>query len=296
MTYIIENANLYKQNRLENTSLLVDEGKILSVQQSFARYRYMKMNAQNFLMTSTHVFYMDGLPVVDDSFSSKNYFINKFLLHGCTTLLVSTPLIQYVHEIESEVYCIREFFEKCPLDFTIGVRIPIENFSVQMVQKCKRAKIPAIFIEIDNPKWLYKIPWGWIREAMFPYNCPLIPITNETGDNREKLLQLWNTMLTREKIPHIDKPLQEQTPLSLDVLKKIGIYPMKGYLQAGGELSYNLYLTEKEPIINELTNDFLNLPLAITVHKGDVIRVGKKIYYHPKKGEELIISRPSFFK
>ncbi|WP_062356359.1 hypothetical protein [Bacillus kwashiorkori] len=294
MTYIIENANLIKQNRLIKASLLVDNEKILSVQPEFAKYRYMKMNADKFYMSATDVFYQNGLPKMEPMFKEKNYFIQQFLLRGCTTILVSAN-VTYLHELDEKIEEVREFYQKGPLDFTIGVKIPIQIFTVPFIQKCKREKIPAIFIEFNDVRDLYKIPWGWIREALFPYNCPLIPVVHGEESVKKKLLQTWVTILQREKIPHIEHPLQEMSKLSLSVLKKIGIYPLKGYLQAGGELSYNLYI-QKGDIKEKSQQSIDNLQLVITVHKGEVIRVDKKIYYNQKKGSELIIKRPSFFQ
>lgn len=295
MTYIIENANLLKQNQLVKTSLLVNDGKILSVQPSFSKYRYMKMDTDNFLMTSTHVFYSDGLKDGSDGYS-KNYFIHEYLNKGCTTVIVATEPIYYVNDISQAVNKIKGVFDNSPLDYTVVVKVPIDTFSVPLVQKCKREKIPAILVEFNDPRQLYKIPWGWIREAMFPYNCPLIPVIQAEGPIKEKLLNLWKKILQHEKIPHIDSPLQEKKPLSLEVLKKIGIYPMKGYLQAGGELSYNLYLSHgyRNTSVELETLDVLQL--AVTVHKGEVIKVGNKIYYNQNKGEQLVVNRPSFFK
>lgn len=293
MTYIIENANVLKHNQLVKTSMLVDHGKILSVKPSFPKYQYMKMNAETFLMTSTHVFYTDEFPERTSLLRRKQFFIEKFLFKGCTTVLVSAK-IKYLFELEAKVQEIREFYGNSPLDFTIALQIPIENLTVPLIHQCKRAKIPAIFIEVDDRKQLYKIPWGWIREALFPYNCPFIPVINHESQ-KQKYLSLWQTILQREKIPFIGEPLEKYQPLPMEVLKKIGIYPLKGYLQVGGELSYNLYVPEPnnfhEP---SFINDGRNI--AITVHKGDIIRVKNKIYYYPKKGEEVIIHRPSFFQ
>lgn len=222
MTYIIENANLYKHNQLVTTSLLVNDGKILSVQPTFSKYLYMKMNANDFLMTSTSVFYADGIPDQNEHFEIENYMTSRYLNQGCTAVLVSAE-IQHVNEFDNAIEQVRQFYQNSPLDYTIAVKIHIKDFTVPFVQKCKQKKIPAIFLEFQDKRELYKIPWGWVRDALFPYNCPLIPVIGK--EQEFILLETWKSILKREKIPHIEEPLTEQTPLKLQVLKKIGIYP-----------------------------------------------------------------------
>ncbi|WAA10565.1 hypothetical protein [Fervidibacillus albus] len=290
MTYIIENANLIKNDQLIRTSLLVDGEKIQSVQPSFSKYRFMKMDVKEFVMTPTHVFLIHSLPNEGEGYSKKNDLSQRFLLKGCTTV-IATEKVMYLNELVEKRKNIRRFFQHTPLDYVAAVRIPSHLLTVPFIQLIKREKIPAVFVEFEDKRDLYKIPWGWIREALFPYNCPLIPIPLKD----RSLLDSWQFVMNKEKIPHIHEPLSEETPIPLEVLKKIGIYPLKGYLQTGGELSYNLFLTnmnsEIEPtVIVERTHP------AITVHKGDLIRVNKKIFYNPNKGEELIINRPSFFQ
>ncbi|WAA13756.1 hypothetical protein [Fervidibacillus halotolerans] len=294
MTYIIENANVLKNNELIRTSLLVNGEKITSVQPSFSKYRYIRMDLKEFIMTPTYVFLLHQLPNQKDGYSKKNDLLQRFLLKGCTTV-IAVEKVMYLNELLEKRESIRRFFHHTPMDYVAAVRIPIRLLTVPFIQTCKREKIPAIFVEFQDKRDLYKIPWGWIREALFPYNCPLIPAP---AKDEPKLLETWQFVMEKEKIPHITEPLKEGEPIPIDVLKKIGIYPLKGYLQTGGELSYNLFLTDDnqwivekgKPITLERSN------LVITVHKGEIIRVKNTFFYNPNKGEEIIIHRPSFFQ
>ena len=288
MAYIIENATVYKQDRWEQTSFLVEGGKILMVRPAFEKYRYMKMNVRDFVMAPTHVFYCRELPPIRDPNFQKKFLIQRFLLKGATTALISGK-VESFEEIRPKMMDIRSFFRETAIDFVVSVRLRLELLSVRLIRQLKREKIPALFLEFADRKELYKIPWGWIREALFPYNLPFIPVPLEGGEKGFQLVAEWNRVLEREKIPHLSSPLPEENPISLEARKKIGIYPHKGYLQTGGELSYNLYLKEEWP-------DPEDLPAPrVTVHKGDVVRAGKKVFYDPRKGEELVINRPSFF-
>lgn len=292
MTYIIENAMIYKENQFVKTSLLVDEEKILSVQPSFPKYRYMKMNTQNFLLTPSYVFFLDSPPEKTD----KSFFLNNFLLRGCTTVIASTRPVEYLQELQEAKEEVRNCFFGSPLDFVVITKIPVKSLTIPFIQRAKREKLPAIIVQFQNLKELYKIPWGWIREAMFPYNSPLVPEFIGNPEDERKMLEGWTKILSREKIPHLTSPLPQFDPLKTDCLKQIGVYPIKGYLHPGGELSYNLFLQEKtSSTATEISRSELKQPV-VTVHKGKIIRVQNRVFYNVVPGEELIINRPSFFK
>ncbi|MBY6272732.1 MAG: hypothetical protein CW346_11040 [Bacillaceae bacterium] len=289
LAYIIENARIYKNNDVVNRSMLVDKDKILQVKPSFAKYRYMKMNLDRFWMAATYVFCSHEIPESASSADGKRFFIRRFLAEGCTTVL-AVASIRSLHEWKEKVDEVRRFYQKGPLDFVIGIKIPLRALTVPLVRKCKTERIPAIFVEITDPRELYRIPWGWIREALFPYNPPLIPCLSGGGE-RERLLAVWQTVLERERIPFVKGPVEPYHPVKLEILKKIGIYPLKGYLHTGGELSYNLFIDDGT---RSLPPDKAETP-AVTVHKGEIVRVLDKIMYRPNKGEELVVYRPAFF-
>ena len=66
------------------------------------------------------------------------------------------------------------------------------------MRECKKRKIPAIFVRIENKDELFSVPWGWIKEAMFPYNSPLIPIFQVEKDNSE-LKQTWQMVMSKKR-------------------------------------------------------------------------------------------------
>ena len=64
---------------------------------------------------------------------------------------------------------------------------------------------------------------------------------------RQEQLQRCSLVIDHNRnIPFIPFPLQERMPLSLDVLKKIGIYPQQGDLRIGGEVDYNIYIKRSQ--------------------------------------------------
>lgn len=296
MTYIIDRVRLYMNGEWQNISLLVDREKILAVKPEFKQYRYMKMAARPFYMTPSYVFFLSGLPRVKSRAEYKNFFTRHFLEKGCTFLIVGLRLTRISH-LSEILDAARNFLMKSPLDYTFALQVPATKLSAPLIRKTKRLKIPALLVEFNDVDELERIPWGWIREALFPYNSPLIPVPGNAKNKKDELLAAWDAIMTEEKIPHLKNTLPEQQPVPLDALKKTGIYPKKGYLHPGGELSYNFYWSKQthgedrdvEHVLQEKN-------LVITVHKGKIVRVMKKIFYRESFGEELHINRPAFFQ
>lgn len=298
MTYIIENANLLKNDRLEQNSLLIKEDRIDSIRPSFERFSYMRVNASSFVMTPPHVLFCPQFPSRQSFQVMKKFYIDKLITRG------STMFLTYV-EIDKE-YLLRPVYNNMktallnsPIDYTIGVKIPLRLLTTSFLIKCKRAKIPAIFVEVEDEWELKEVPWGWLREAMFPYNSPLIPVfVAETEKQRRQAEVYWQELLYIEKIPFIGHELKENVPISREDLCKLGIYPVKSGLHHGGEVSYNLYL--KDDLENEICEKELfmqlNERLLVTVHKGMVIRAGKDVQFRPGFGEYVVIKTPAFFK
>jgi hypothetical protein len=65
----------------------------------------------------------------------------------------------------------------------------------------------------------------------------------------------------------------------------------------GTELSYNLYLTEKEirKVDEESLFHYHSNRLVVTVHKGKVIRSGNKVLFSRGSGEYVKVRTPSYF-
>ncbi|WP_075982123.1 hypothetical protein [Bacillus massilinigeriensis] len=297
MTYIIENVNLLKSNSLEKTSLLIKNEKIAAIRPDFNRYTYMKMNAESFIMTPPHITLDTQIPL-DESFPfMKNYFIKEMIQNGCTTFLTYFK-VDHEYLFES---CYKEMKIKLlnsPIDYILGIKIPQRLLTPTLIRKCKKMKIPVIFVEIKNIEDLRKTPWGWIKEALFPYNCPLAPIFIDMNSReKQQAKTIWVEILKKERIPGIFDELMEKLPIQLDILKKIGIYPLKSFLNQGGEVSYNFYKNAREVRKIEELELFLyhKHRLIITVHKGTIIRSGEEVLFRPGFGEHVTIKTPSIF-
>jgi hypothetical protein len=295
--YIIENANILKDKHLTTCSLLIDDEGITRLQTRFNQYRCMKMNAGPYIMTPTYVLLNSKIPHQGNFQNLKTSLIEHFLLKGSTTLFTYAT-ISYEKELPEKIKEIKTALISSPLDFIIGVKIPTRLITPSFIRSCKKLKIPAIFIDIKSLHELENVPWGWIREALFPFNSPLIPIISLSQKKEAKvLLSKWKDIMLKEKIPSLNGVVEENQPLSISVLNKIGFYPQKGSLMNGTELSYNLYVKGRE--VNNVDEVSLfhyhSDRLVVTVHKGKVVRSGENVLFKPGNGEHVKVRTPSYF-
>lgn len=299
MTYIIENANILKESELVTTSLLVKENKIAYISNNFRKYSFTRMNAEPYIMTPTFVLFDSLQNFKNFSFEEKKeYFLKNFIMKGCTTLLTYVN-IKYENEVSSKIKSTKMELINSPIDYLIGIKVPLRLLTPSLIRKCKKEKVPAIFIEFNEMDDLSIIPWGWIREAMFPFNSPLIPYLAEMDQRKsKKLLFEWNNIMLSQKINHIEASLMERIPLQLSVISKLGIFPLKSSILQGGEVSYNLYMKNREfkNIDVESLFQYHNDRLLVTVHKGVVIRALEAgVLFRSGYGEHVSVKLPAFY-
>ncbi|MFP7297847.1 hypothetical protein [Neobacillus niacini] len=297
MEYIIENANILRESELTTSSLLIKGTHIAAKYTQNHHKKRMKMSAESFIMTPSYVLLDSTIPLNASYQEFRKYLINHFLKKGCTTLLTYIS-ISYESELSKKINETKTALISSPIDFLISVRIPLRLLTPSFIRKCKRERVPAIFIEVNQLNELNNIPWGWIREALFPYNCPLVPIISaELKKEAKGAVSKWKGIMKKEKIPAIYEELIEKKPLSLHVLNKIGLYPQKSSLLHGSEVSYNLYLKARE--IMNVDEEALFLyhsnRLVVTVNKGKVIRAGEEVLFKPGYGEHVRVRTPSYF-
>lgn len=290
--YIIEKANIEMENRAKVTSLLIKDNKIYSMKDSFKRNNYIRMNLSEFIMTPTHV--MADLNAPPSGFQEmKQYFIDNFLLKGTGTI-ISAFSIQFENQFEDELRKKRTSLINSPIDYVIAVKLPLGKISTTIIRKCKRNKIPIIFVELNGLEDLIEKPWGWIKEAMFPYNPILVPIFTSQQKAKKNLLKIWNEILDKEKIPHIFDEIPEKTPIELKNLKKFGVFPKRGDLSIGSEINYNLYFKANKVDERGLIH-YDKDKLAVMVQKGQITTSCHEVIYRPGFGEELMIESTSLF-
>ncbi|MDR7075288.1 hypothetical protein J2Y03_000276 [Neobacillus niacini] len=297
MGYIIENANILKETKLTQTSLLIEGNHIAAKQNHNNHNKLMKMNAESFIMTPSFVLLDTKIPLNASFQEFRKYIIDNFLLKGCTTILTYIS-ISYENELAEKIKETKTALISSPIDFLISVKIPLKSLTPSFIRKCKKERVPAIFLEIDDLNELSDIPWGWIKEALFPYNCPLVPIiSNDLKKEARRALSKWKVIMENQKIPSILEEIRENQPLSSLVLNKLGLLPQKASLLHGSEVSYNLFLKVREIMnVDEMALFHYHCDrLVVTVNKGQVVRAGEKVLFKPGNGEYVRVRTPSYF-
>ncbi|WP_419956270.1 hypothetical protein ACN6MT_14065 [Neobacillus niacini] len=297
MGYIIENANILKEKKLSTSSLLIEGEHITAKKEHIHHNKLIKMNAESYIMTPSYVLLDTRIPLNAAFQEFRAYMVEKFLMKGCTTLFTYSS-ISYESELTEKIRETKTALISSPVDFLISVKIPLRLLTPSFIRKCKKERVPAIFIDVEDLDELNNMPWGWIKEALFPYNCPLVPlISNHLKKDAKRAMSKWKDIMENQKIPAILQEIKENQPLSISVLNKIGLYPQKASLLHGAEVSYNLF-HKAEEIINVDEVELFHYHsdrLLVTVHKGKVVRAGEEVLFKPGYGEYVRVRTPSYF-
>ncbi|MEH7224294.1 hypothetical protein V7112_10860 [Bacillus sp. JJ1566] len=299
MPYILEKANVLKDNKVVTCSILIKNQRIDYMKENLKRLSFMKTNLSQYLLTPGHVM-MNYSFTKEQSFQTfKKEMTEGYLQKGCTTLLVMSD-VKNENEIAISLKNTRHFLLNSPIDFYLGVRIPIESLTPSFLVACRRKKIPVIIVTINKMDDLYKVPWGWIRESYHSYQIPIIPewkMKEKAILNSSRKEMIWREITKDNRIPTIPVCPSMDEPLSIDMLKKIGIYPDKGDIRVGGELDYNLYNHDSisYSVDEKPSLDYHKLIPTITMHKGNFTKVDNQVYFRSGFGNECIVKKPGFF-
>lgn len=295
MPYVIEEACVIRHGQLQRCSLVIDRNRIEYISEQAKQYTWMRMEIGEMVVAPGHV-------MVDFSFQQqrpfshfKQYVKQHLIAQGCTTLLAVCD-VSLEKQLVPALQRLRQHLLNSPIDYFIGVKVPLHTLTPSLLIACRRWKIPAIFVEIKENDALHAVPWHWLAEVLKTH--PLAFVPHWPQEKRMKKQEAaWRKLLSMHHISFVPFPLQERKPLSLDVLKKIGIYPQKGDLRIGGEVDYNLYkkealsrLVAETPVV-----DYDNHVPVITVHKGRLLKAENQLYFYPGFGTERIVRAPGMF-
>lgn len=294
MSYILDSARLLKSDRIQKTSLLINQNRIEFMRQTMENIRYMRMDLSPYLLTPGHVMVDFSLHSSLQFHGFKHLITNRYIKKGCTTV-VTVANVNNENDLLSSVKEKRQLMINSPIDYYIGIKLPFKSLTPSLIRKCKRYNISVIFVDIEEHDNLLSKSWGWIRDAMFSNPITLVPYVNEETYSlikKQKTLQIWDKIMNEHRLSSIPMILKEGEPISRDVLMRLGIYPIKGDLHVGGQVNYNLYqydevhnLTDGRPII-----DFDRTYPVITTHQGKLIQVNGMVSFIPGIGEECFIS------
>lgn len=294
MRYLMEDVTFLFANQLKKTSVLVQKNEIRYIGYSAPKFNVMKLNVQAFILTPSFVFYSPNIPSF--SFEAfKTYFSQEYLLKGCGCIVTDFTIL-YQHQFLEKLEKKRLELLNSPIDYVLGVKLKAKILTPKIVQLCKKETIPVLFIELENGQELERIPWGWIRETSFPNKPLFIPdVSNVVKPLQQRqLLKKWHHILQHEKIHHLPTPPPANKPLNLDILKKIGLYPKKGVLKAGGEISYNLILKQTKQGDPSSWIE-RNIVPHISVQNGKFAIINQSPMFRPGFGKEMKIRQTGLF-
>jgi hypothetical protein len=299
MAYIIDQANVYKESKVLKCSILINENRIDYMSPNLDRLRFIRMNFSNYLLTPGHVMLSTAFSANLPFSQFKETMQEKYISKGCTSVIAVSEVTRE-RELDKNYEKTKSHLLNSPIDYYIGIKIPLKILTPPLIRACKRKKIPILFVEINDVNELLSIPWGWVREALFPNAFPVVPIWKEKHKSRlqkKRRLELWNKMVLDLGITSIETDLVEDFPLTKDVLKKMGIFPAKGDIRTQGEIDYNLYeLNDLSDSVEELSLlDYHSLIPSITMHKGKPMKIQSKVYFRPGFGKECKVILPGRF-
>ncbi|WP_108671132.1 hypothetical protein [Peribacillus acanthi] len=287
MPYVVENMSIVQNGLLQTTNLVVKENRIYSMYTPVNRLKFIRMNLDKYIMTPTNVY----LHSLDKELDSELWL--KMLQLGADTLL-SIFKTDFEFNIEKEYKNAIQQLDNFPLDYSIGIKIPIHLLTSKVIRFCKREKIPTIFVEVGTIESLYQIAWERVKEDLFPYQAVLVP--SFTADHKQNinLEKKWKELMEDHRIPTAFVSHLFNGNLNLQNLKKFGLYPKKGFLHIGGELNYNLYRKEEFDTNTHLNENNYD-KIDVTVFKNTVVRAQDKFYQPVGLGKRLEIKVPGFF-
>lgn len=294
MSYVIDRANVMKEREIIQCSFSIMNNKIEYIRPHMDNVKLRKMDVSPYLLTPGHVMLDFNIEHISSPSALKEH-TKELIGKGCTTILVSAT-VHYESELLKAVKRISHIMINSPIDYCIGVRIPIRALTPSFIRQCKRLKIPVLFVEL-NENDMYQIAWGWIRDALYPYFLAIVPIwmNNPSKGKLKRLTDNWKELLHEERIPTVPICPEPGIPLELNVLRKIGISPLKGEIRIGGDIDYNLYAPKSREFANHKEVNYDMSKPIITVHKGRNIMVNDQYYINPGFGQRLMIKVPGFY-
>lgn len=293
MKYIIDRAPLVCESGFKQTTFLVNEGEIVTSGGHFDHNTEYRMNMDGFVITPSFCVFHPELP--EGTFADfRKFFIEECLLKGCSSI-ITTFVIRRAFEFDAAIKKKRMAMLNSPIDYLLSVQLPIRQITPELIRKCKRHLIPVILAEVEDADELSHVPWGWIREAMHPYHPVLVPVfAGENPGKKKKLARAWVRTMSAEKIRSVETEAVPGKPAGIELLKKSGLYPRRGCLRPGGELSYNLY--EAAGKIEESPQFYYdNVRPAVFVQNGRITAWNGEVMFRPGFGCEIEVKKPSLF-
>ncbi|RBW70271.1 hypothetical protein [Bacillus taeanensis] len=256
----------------------------------------IKCNHKGFIMKPGYVM-LDEQLWNTESFDNYKEVMVQLQTKGCTTVIPICP-IKSENELEQILLKARKNMGQSSIDYLFSISIPIVELKASFIRKCKKYRIPLIIVDIYDESDLNKPTWEWIRNEMWNYQIVIIPRWKfEFQSIREKrqCALKWKEIAEAFTIETYSLDLKMHTPLSLSLLKKIGVYPFKGRLGNNSDLDYILYRSEDQ-FIEQTSVPYDTINPCVVVSKGQFLKINHELIFRVGHGKQLFIHRPGYFK
>jgi len=285
MPYIIENTMLFENEQIQYCNLVVKNDKIYSRDVPVRKMKFIRLNMDKHLIMAT-----GGMVGSLEQWKKEGLeYAKSLVMLGVTTVVFPVDVL-YDYQLKANFQSARAELSSFPLDYVLVLRIPLSLLKPKLIRMCRLLYIPACIVVFDKESKLRDVSWSGIREVSFPYKLAFIPQCEDDVQLKE-----WREQLEDGLIPYYDSSLPENTHIPMNLMRKIGIYPHKGILRSGGEVSYNvLKECDKEYLMNQEQTYYDKI--EYTVFKNKVIRMGQDVSLAEIVGEELVIKVPGFFQ
>lgn len=296
MPYIIDQVRTWEHEQVKVCSILIENNEIRRIEPSLNNLKFVRMDGRGYYLTPGLVFFDQTLHRHNNFHEFKREVTSGMLERGCTTIV---HIVDILYEREALVK-LKEHRRKllnAPIDYVFVIRIPLKKLTPSLIRSCKKWNIPALILTINSHEELSEMPWGWIKESLFPRPICLIPEIN-TSSNYSLIEKEWKNTVQGFRLLSSEKPVKERTPLSKDLLMKLGLYPERGVIHQGARVTYNLYRwANKSDLVEEIDIvDYDNHIPEIIVHNGIVMKAGERFYFQPGQGQEIQNVYPGRFQ
>ncbi|WP_257351769.1 hypothetical protein [Pseudalkalibacillus decolorationis] len=295
MEYILENV-WTAENESRKKNVYVKNNTICYVSDRPLKIKCMKVNTNGLQFIPGYIMRDFSLESLDTESLLKR--CEEVINLGCTTL-VTTFSIRYGKEIEDRYNRFLNHLSVMPIDYVIGLSIPMRRITPAIVRFCQKKKVPFIYAVVEQEEDPDTVVWEWIRNVNFPYTIPIIPGWGQLALHDKRTMQLkdnWQRICRMKSITTIQSfPLEEQ-PLTKYHLQELGIYPKKGSWITGSDVDYQVY--QQDPSLAappRVQYDKSNKPLLV-VRNGTDLKVGGDLRINPGTGKHLKITRPGLFR
>ena len=286
MSYIIEKVTLFENDRLGECNFIIKGDKIYSRHASVNQMSFMRLCMDKHILIASESVMGD----IHRWQERGEQYAESLILLGATTVVFPID-VEYEYELKKKLASAREILKDFPLDFVLILRIPPALLKPAFMRVCRRLYISAIIVKLHHTIDLRQVSWSRIQDALFPYKLLFIP---EFTERSIQQLQEWHILLEEEGLIHEKETIALHKPMAKMLLKKLGLYPYKGILRSGGEVSYNaIHKDFSHSLLNQ--NEMYYDKIDCTVFKNTVIRAGNTVYVPCGLGKELIIKVPGFF-